>query len=274
MSETLWQNLTTAAGAGRESVHLCDYPTDDWSLVDDDLSRRMSVLREIASLGLSARMAAKLKVRQPLAGVTVILKEDVDQQWLETHDDLLKTELNVQAVTYTTNAGNYVSYEPLPDFRKLGPKLGKDMPKVKKAIALQNDELVNQWMAPYEPFAVDHRFKVNLEDGRAIHIERDDIEFRLKANEGWAAAEGKHAVVVLNTELTPELIRSGYARELNRFVQDLRKARDLERTDRIDVWIKTNADEINQAIDENVDYLKGETPVSYTHLTLPTIYSV
>ena len=92
-----------------------------------------------------------------------------------------------------------------------------------------------------------------------VRIPENYFEFRLKANKGWAAAQGKHAVVVLDTELTPELIRSGYARELNRFVQDLRKARDLERTDRIDVWIKTNADEINQAIDENVDYLKGET---------------
>ena len=100
MSETLWQNLTAAAGRGRESVHLCDSPSSNSQLIDDSLSRQMSVLREIASLGLSARMAEKLKVRQPLSGVTVVLNDDRDQQWLENHDELLKTELNVQAVTY------------------------------------------------------------------------------------------------------------------------------------------------------------------------------
>ena len=135
MSETLWQNLTAAAGGGRESVHLCDYPSANSQLIDDDLSRQMSVLREIASLGLSARMAEKLKVRQPLSGVTVVLNDDRDQQWLENHDELLKTELNVQAVTYTVDAGEFVTYVTVPNFKRLGPRVGKLMPKLKQAFA-------------------------------------------------------------------------------------------------------------------------------------------
>ena len=252
MSETLWQNLTAAAGGGRESVHLCDYPAANRKLIDDDLSRRMSVLREIASLGLSARMAEKLKVRQPLSGVTVVLNDDRDQQWLEQHDELLKTELNVQAVTYTVDAGEFVTYVTVPNFKRLGPRVGKLMPKLKQAFAAADGA------AMLADLTANGKTSLTVES-ETIELDSEDIEVRLKANEGWAAAQGKQAVVILSTELTPELIRSGYARELNRFVQDRRKELDLERTDRIDAWIKTDSDDINQAIQENSDYLKGET---------------
>jgi isoleucyl-tRNA synthetase len=96
-------------------------------------------------------------------------------------------------------------------------------------------------------------------EGESIELDSEDIEVRLKANEGWAAAQGNQAVVVLSTELTPELIRSGFGREINRYVQDRRKELDLERTDRIKLWIATDSDEIKQAVEENVEYLKGET---------------
>ena len=252
MSETLWQNLTAAAGGGRESVHLCDYPAANPKLIDDDLSRRMSVLREVASLGLSARMAEKLKVRQPLSGVTVVLNDGQDQAWLEQHDELLKTELNVQAVTYTVDAGEFVTYVTVPNFKRLGPRVGKLMPKLKQAFAAADGA------AMLADLTANGKTSLTVESEQ-IELDSEDIEVRLKANEGWAAAQGSQAVVILSTELTPELIRSGYAREINRYVQDHRKELDLERTDRIDVWIKTDSDDLNQAIEENVDYLKGET---------------
>ncbi|MDB2686138.1 isoleucine--tRNA ligase [Mariniblastus sp.] len=252
MSETLWQNLTAAAGGGRESVHLCDYPTADSTVIDDDLSRRMSVLREVASLGLSARMAEKLKVRQPLSGVTVVLNDGQDQAWLEQHDELLKTELNVQSVTYTTDAGEFVTYVTVPNFKRLGPRVGKLMPKLKKAFADADGA------AMLADLTANGKTSLIVES-ETIELDSEDIEVRLKANEGWAAAQGSQAVVVLSTELTPELIRSGYAREINRYIQDRRKELDLERTDRIDVWINTDFDELKQAIEENLDYLKGET---------------
>ena len=252
MSETLWQNLTAAAGGGRESVHLCDYPTANPKVIDDDLSRRMSILREVASLGLSARMAEKLKVRQPLSGVTVVLNDGQDQAWLEQHDELLKTELNVQAVTYTVDAGEFVTYVTVPNFKRLGPRVGKLMPKLKKAFAEADGA------AMLADLTANGKTSLTVES-ETIELDSEDIEVRLKANEGWAAAQGSQAVVILSTELTPELIRSGYAREINRYVQDHRKELDLERTDRIDVWIQTDFDELKQAIEENTDYLKGET---------------
>jgi isoleucyl-tRNA synthetase len=252
MAETLWQNLTQAAGGGRDSVHLCDYPVADGNVIDQDLSRQMGVLREIASLGLSARMGAKLKVRQPLSGVTVVLNEDRDQQWLETHDELLKTELNVQDVTYTTDAGEYVTYVTVPNFKRLGPRVGKLMPKLKQAFADADGA------AMLADLTANGKTELSVE-GEVIELDSEDIEVRLKANEGWAAAQGSQAVVVLSTELTPELIRSGFAREVNRYVQDRRKELDLERTDRIRLWVASDSDELKQAIEENIDYLQGET---------------
>ena len=252
LSESIWKNLTKSFGdAATQSVHLCDYPMADESLIDETLSRQMSLLREIASLGLSARMNAKLKVRQPLSGVTVVLNNQTDQAWLETHDDLLKTELNVRAVTYTTDAGEYVSYQIVPNFKLLGPRVGKLMPKVKGAFAAADGKAILE--------SLSQTGKASLGvDGTEIELTEEDVEVRLQANEGWAAAQGSQAVIVLSTELTPELIRAGLTRDMVRLVQDYRKELDLQRTDRIKLTIETEADELTQAIKENQDYLAGE----------------
>ena len=256
ITETIWQNLTQSfRDKGVEvplSVHLCAYPAADDSLYDEDLSRRMELLRQIASQGLSARMNAKLKVRQPLSGVTVVLASDQDQAWLETHAELLKTELNVRDVTFTLDAEKYVTYQVVPNFKLLGPRVGKLMPKVKKAFGeADGSEMLAALTA-------DGKASIEVE-GESIELSGDDVEVRLKAKEGWAAAQGDGVVVVLATELTPELVRAGMARDLVRLVQDQRKANDYERTDRIDLLICTESDELKQAIEENKDYICGET---------------
>lgn len=253
LAETIWQNLTAPFGdSAVQSVHLCDYPSASSEVMDVDLSRRMTILREIASLGLSARANEKLKVRQPLAGATVILNSDEDQQWLETHDELLKTELNVRSLTYTVEAGEYVTYQVVPNFKRLGPRVGKLMPKLKQAFGMANGAEI---MA-----ALSDTGKAELVvEGQTIPLESEDIEVRLQANEGWAAAQGRHAVIVLATELTPELVRAGYARDVNRFVQDRRKELDLERTDRIQLGFVTESVELKQGLEENQSYLAGET---------------
>lgn len=258
VSETIWRNLTGMFdGRAATSVHLCDYPIavavgNDGCLMDPVLSRRMGLLREIASLGLSARMNTKLRVRQPLSGVTVVLNDQVDQEWLEAHDELLKTELNVQNVTYTTDAGEFVTYQIVPNFKRLGPRVGKLMPKVKQAFADVDGAAI---MAELKAKQVAH---LQVEN-ESVELTDEDVEVRLQANDGWAAAQGSQAVVVLSTELTPELIRAGLARDLNRLVQDRRKEMDLERTDRIKLGIVSSSDELTLAITENLDYLKGET---------------
>ena len=222
------------------------------AMIDEDLSRRMGLLREIASSGLSARMNAQLKVRQPLSGVTVVLNEPHDRAWLETHDELLKTELNVNDVTYTTDAGEFVTYQVVPNFKRLGPRVGKLMPKLKAAFQAADGA------AMLAELTQTGRSSLTIED-QVIELDQEDVEVRLQANDGWAAAQGPQAVIVLATELTPELIRSGLARDVNRLVQDRRKELDLERSDRIELNLVTDSEELKKAILENNAYLKGET---------------
>ena len=117
-----------------------------------------------------------------------------------------------------------------------------------------------------ESLAKDGKAALDVAD-ESIELGPDDVEVRLLANEGWAAAQGTEAVVILSTELTPELIRAGLTRDVVRLVQDYRKELDLERTDRIELIVVSDSDELKQAIEENRDYLCRETLTETLSLT-------
>jgi isoleucyl-tRNA synthetase len=210
----------------------------------------MELLRDIASLGRSARVDAKLRVRQPLALVEVVLASDQHQQWLEAHDELLRDELNVKRIEYTTKGEQYITYLVVPNFKRLGPRVGKLMPKVKQAItAADGGKLLAELTA---------QGKVTLNVGEPVELDSQDIEVRLQAKEGWAAAQGESCVVVLSTDLTPELIREGLARDIVRSVNDRRKTLACEYNARLDVGLVTDSDELKQAVEENREYIVGE----------------
>ncbi|MBN1909315.1 MAG: isoleucine--tRNA ligase [Pirellulales bacterium] len=256
LAEAMWQNLAVAPFGARatESVHLCDYPTGETSAVDRQLSERMGLCRELVSLGRSARMGAKLKVRQPLGLVEVILTDrHVDhRKWLEAHAGLICDELNVKRMEFAKQAEQYVSYTVLPELKKLGPKLGKRLPMLKKALAgADGAALLVEMEANGE-------LKIDLPDG-PVALAPDEVQIRLQAKEGWTAAQGKHSVVVLSTELTDELIAEGLAREVVRLVQDRRKDLNCEYTDRIQVGLVTESSELRAAAKQFAEYIQGET---------------
>ncbi len=254
LAEHLWRNLTGVFGAAAlDSVHLCDYPTADAVAVDETLSQQMELAREITSLGRSARMNEKLKVRQPLAKVEVVLAADTHLAWLESHVGLIAEELNVKQVEFTQEADQYISYQVQPNFKLLGPLLGKDLPEVKKLLmSADGGELMKQ-------LSESGNIALQLAKGRTVELTEEQVQVRLQAKQGWAAAQGKGCVVVLSTELTDELIREGWARDLVRFIQEQRKVLDCQYTDRIEVAVRTDSDELRQAIEENADYIKAET---------------
>lgn len=253
LAETLWQRLTQPfAGKAFESVHLCDYPVVNEARVDAKLSQSMKLLREIASLGRSARAEAKLKVRLPLSKVEVVLADDSEIEWLRDHDQLVRDELNVKAVDYTTEADEYVQYTVVPNFKRLGPKVGKQVPAVKAALAkADGNALLNDLQS--SGFVT-----IDLPDG-PLKLDNEDIEVRLKARDGWAAAQGPGSVVVLNTQVTDELRREGISKDLIRGIQNQRKTIGCEYSDRIEVGVVTTDEEVTRAIEEHRESICSET---------------
>jgi isoleucyl-tRNA synthetase len=254
LAEGIWQNLAAAEFSGRvlESVHLCDFPEADEKAIDANLSQRMSLVREIVSLGRAARMGAKLKVRQPLAKVEVILAERTHLAWLQEHAALIAEELNVKAVEYTEKADQYITYTVLPDLKRLGPRLGKQLPDLKKALATAD---AADLLARLE---TDKSVTLDLPGG-AVALDGLDLQVRLQAKEGWAAAQGAACVVVLATEIDASLLAEGAARELVHAIQNVRKDENLEYTARIEIGLVTADAALGDAADRFRDYIQGET---------------
>ena len=211
-----------------------------------------SALREIASLGRAARMESKLKVRQPLAAVTVALNDPAQQEWLAAHDSILRDELNVKQINFTADAAEFVTYQVQPNFKRLGPQVGPLLPKLKATLQQANGAAL---LAELNRAG---EVKIDLGE-KQISLGGEDLQVRMQAKGGWAAAQGSACVVVLDTKLTPELISEGYAQDVKRLVQDLRKQRKLDFAARIRLSLATSSDELRQAVEQHATYLKQET---------------
>ena len=230
-AEAMYQNLVAAPAkrSGKkapESVHLTSFPPADASRVDTALSKKVSAVRDLVSLGLQVRTLAKIKVRQPLRKAHVIVS---DPSMLDDAAcELLKDELNVleREIVLPKEAARFVEYRLKPNFRTLGQRgLGKQAQDLKKQMAAMSS-------ADAATFAA-----ALMEAGKAslggIDLERADVEVEFVSKEGFAAAGDRAGVVVLETTLDDELRDLGFARELQNRVQTMRKEIGLEYTDRI-----------------------------------------
>jgi isoleucyl-tRNA synthetase len=232
MAEEMYQNLVRGPWPdGRESsIHLEAFPTPNRDAIDQGLADEMRIVRELVSLGLQVRTQSRLKVRQPIGQADIVLarQDMVDKISVDSYASLIRNELNVEHVHFRKagEESSQVCYRLKPNFRALGPKLGKKVQQAKKAL-----EQVDAGALRVEMIT---KGFVTLDlDGEKIEIAADELEVSVEAKKGFAAAGSRAGVVVLHTALTQDLIDKGLAREVLSRVQLMRKELDLGYTVRI-----------------------------------------
>lgn len=252
IAEELYQNLVRSVDDNAPlSVHMCEWATYDEGMIDENLNREMNLVMRLASVGHAARNKANRKVRQPLAEVAFSVASLDEQRMVMAHADLLEDELNVKDVRVLDAATEAVSYtlNPLP--KQLGQKYGSRFPAIRKTLLAMPAESVAPRLLSGESVDVE----IN---GETLAILPEEVEVRAQAREGYAVANDGPYLAALVTDLTPELVREGLAREFVRRVQDLRKQADLEIADRIRVYY-TATPALTEAVNDFRSYIMNET---------------
>jgi isoleucyl-tRNA synthetase len=252
MAEELYQNLVRSVDeTAPESVHLAEWPVVMEEFIDESLNREMELVMKLVSLGHSARQKANRKVRQPLAEAAFSVGNPAERTALMKNVEVIQDELNVKQVRLLDAATEALSHTVKPLPKQLGQKYGNKFPAIQKAILAMNAEEAAKTLQSGSPLKV-------TADGEAYEVLSDEVEVKAMAKAGFAVAEEGAYVAALVTELTPELISEGLAREFVRRVQDLRKTADLDVADRVELFVEASAG-LKSAIEAHESYITAET---------------
>ena len=252
MAEELYQNLVrTMNDQAPLSVHLAEWPGFDEAKIEDGLNREMALVMKLASLGHAARNKANRKVRQPLAEAAFAVGSAEEMKVPVKYADLLEDELNVKQVRMLRTTGEAVAFSLNPLPKQLGQKYGGRFPGIRQALLeLDASEAARKLLAG-EGLEV-------TAYGQSFQILAEEVEVRMQAREGYAVATDGGYLAALTTELTPDLVLEGLAREFVRRVQDLRKSAGLEIADRIRVRYRASQ-RLSEAVEAFRDYIMNET---------------
>ncbi|MBD5182572.1 MAG: isoleucine--tRNA ligase [Bacteroidales bacterium] len=243
-SDRLYRDLTQ--GQEAESVHLSNFPKADDSLIDKALETRMDVAQRLTSLVLSLRKKANIKVRQPLAKMLVPAMDAEQADIFATISDLVKTEVNVKDLVIVDSDNEVFVKRVDPDFKKLGPKFGKQMKQAAAMIKAFTREQIS---------ALERDGFCTLEiDGTPTRVEVDDVKIISEDIPGWMVANDGALTVALDIDVTPELFREGLAREIINRVQNIRKSRDYAITDHITIEFLPDS-ELKPVLDQYGQYI-------------------
>lgn len=250
--DRLYKDLTsgvTLAGV-KESVHLSDFPKADTSLIDKTLERKMQRAQTISSLVLSLRQREKIKVRQPLQKIMIPVLNEATKKEIEAVTDLIKSEVNVKEVELIDEASGILVKQIKPDFKKLGPRFGKDM----KAVAA-----VIQQFGQEEIATLEKEGEISIEiTEKSTTLTFDDVVISSQDIEGWLVANADGITVALDVTISPALKHEGIAREIVNRIQNLRKDSGFEVTDKISVTLQED-ETLIPAVQDYIEYIKQET---------------
>ncbi|QRY57673.1 isoleucine--tRNA ligase [Sphingobacterium siyangense] len=247
-SDRLFLDLNSATNKEQvESVHLANFPVYNESLVDKDLEERMALAQDISSLTLSLRKKTSINVRQPLNKILVPVLDSAFQEKVEKVKDLILSETNIKDIEFITDTTGIIKKKIKPNFKALGAKVGKDMKLVSSSIQSLTIDQISTLESTGELALAGTPYTILLSD---VEIIAEDVE-------GWQVANLGKLTVALDVHITEELKKEGLSRELINRLQNLRKDKGLEVTDRINVKL-TAASEVVNAANENLSYICTE----------------
>lgn len=243
ISDEMYKKLT-----GEETVHIAYFPQVNEKLIDDKVEKRMDVVRAVCNLGRGIREKESLKVRQPLAGVLVDGKY---KDLIEDMTPLIMEELNVKEVVFAQELSKYMDFSLKPNFKVAGPVLGKNIKAFGSALAKENaEEFISK-------LKQNGRVELDLNDEK-ITVEKDFVDVKISAKEGFAVAMENNIFAILDTNLSQELIDEGISREIISKIQQMRKQNNYEMMDNINIFISADA-EVLGAVSKYEEYIKSET---------------
>ena len=247
MTEDIYQNLVKSIDASApESIHLCDFPEVHENWIDPKMEEDMADLLEIVVMGRAARNTANIKNRQPIG--TMYVKSEF--QLSEFYKEIIKDELNIKEVVFKDDIADFISYSFKPQMRTVGPKYGKLLNKIKATLSELDG---NKAMAELKSTG---ELKLDI-DGQEIVLLEEDLLIDMAQMEGYVSESDHTITVVLDTNLTPELIEEGFVRELVSKIQTMRKEAGFEVMDKIRVYAKDN-DKIVSIMKNHGDEIKSE----------------
>jgi isoleucyl-tRNA synthetase len=248
VADEIYSNLTRHDATEPESVHLADWPEADDARADDELRRKMELVRRLVSLGRAARVEAKVRVRQPLPRALVVLPK-TDAADFSGFESIMAEELNVKSIETARDLGKLVHYTVRPNFKLLGPRLGPRVKQLAKALQEADAHQLVETLEASGSVTV-------VVDGDPVQLTEDDLDVRVDGREGFSLAREGPYGVALDVHVTDDLIAEGIAREIVRAVQDLRKSSGLAVEDRIELWL--TARDHTVALRPHLDWIAGE----------------
>ena len=255
MTEQIYQNLVRKIDkTAPESVHLCDFPVVKEEWIDEKLEADMDEVLDTVVMGRAARNTANIKNRQPIAQMYV----KADHALSDFYVEIIEEELNVKKVTFTDDVRAFTSYTFKPQLKTVGPKYGKLLGKIREALTNLDGSAAMDTLNETGALTFDF-------DGQEVVLTKDDLLIDVAKKDGYVTEEDNYVTVVLDTNLTPELIEEGFVREVISKIQTMRKEAGFEVMDHIGVYQSGN-DKIAELIKNNADEIKSEVMADYIHL--------